>query len=76
MHLSNIDLVFPGGGAGELARRDPPEEREKYPEFRMFGPLPAYGLWSRHVRGLVMRDVRIRSLKPDARPALGHVDTV
>ena len=75
VYLSNIDMVFPGGGTEEMARRNPPEERDRYPEFKMFGPLPAYGLWSRHVRGLVAKDIRIRSLKPDARPAVLRVDT-
>lgn len=74
--LSNLDFVFPGGGTEEMARREPPQVRERYPEFQMFGPLPAYGLWSRHVRGLITENVRIRSLKPDARPATARVDTV
>ena len=68
-------MVFLGGGTEEMATRNSLEERDRYPEFKMFGPLPAYGLWSRHVRGLVANDVRIRSLKPDARPAVSRVDT-
>ena len=35
----------------------------------MFGELPAYGFFIRHVKGLTMRDVELSYLKPDLRPA-------
>ena len=34
----------------------------------MFGDLPAYGFFIRHVKGLQMRDVELSYLKPDMRP--------
>ena len=45
-----------------------PEPIEKYPEATMFGELPAFGFFVRHVDGLVLRNIRIYQTKPDARP--------
>ena len=36
----------------------------------MFGTLPAYGFYVRHVEGLNMRNVRVRWEEPDLRPAM------
>jgi len=41
----------------------------------MFGTIPAYGLYARHVNGLAVRDVHFTLAKPDARPAF-RLDTV
>jgi hypothetical protein len=41
-----------------------------YPHAPMFGPLPAFGLYVRHVDGLTLRNVRVRAAAPDARPAV------
>jgi polygalacturonase len=68
--LSDVRLEFVGGGTAEQARRVPEELPAAYPEFKMFGPLPAYGLYCRHVRGLRLRDVELECAKPDARPPL------
>jgi hypothetical protein len=35
----------------------------------MFGTIPAYGFFVRHVRGLEMRDVEVRFTKEESRPA-------
>jgi hypothetical protein len=35
----------------------------------MFGELPSYGFFVRHVKGLQMRDVEVSYLSPDLRPA-------
>ena len=35
----------------------------------MFGELPAYGFFIRHIKGLQMRDVEVSYLSPDQRPA-------
>ncbi len=68
--LSNIKLRFAGGGTAADALRAIPELPRKYPECTMFGVLPAYGLYCRHVDGLTLRDVDVRCDKPDGRPAL------
>lgn len=68
--LTDVCLVYAGGGGAELATRRPGELAEAYPEPSMFGPTPAYGLWARHVVGLRLDNVRIETLKPDHRPPI------
>jgi polygalacturonase len=65
--LSDIQLAFEGGGTREEASRQVPEEIEKYPESQMFGGLPAYGLYVRHVRGLKASNVHLACAKTDLR---------
>ena len=67
--LSNIRIYSQGGGTKEQAALDPPEKEDTYPEPAMFGELPAYGFFIRHVKGLQMNDVQVSYLKEDARPA-------
>jgi len=67
--LSDINITFQGGEQ-TAGKREVPEYPEKYPEATMFGLLPAYGLWARHVEGLTLRNVRLRTERADARPAL------
>jgi len=68
--LSHVRLTFEGGGRKDLASKQVEEFPDKYPESGMFGQLPAYGLYCRHVKGLSMRDVVLQTSTPDARHAL------
>jgi hypothetical protein len=68
--LSNIRLSFDGGGTMQDAARAVPEKREAYPEYSMFGRLPAYGLYCRHVKGLALRNVQLLLAGNDRRHAL------
>ncbi|MBM3334726.1 hypothetical protein FJY63_08700 [Candidatus Sumerlaeota bacterium] len=68
--LSNINLSFDGGEEKALAARAVAELPEQYPESGMFGKLPAYGLFCRHVKGLTLSNVALRTAKPDLRHAL------
>ncbi len=56
--------------------KDVPEQVDKYPEFSMFGELPAYGLYLRHVDGIILRNVRFTLAAPDFRPAIVMEDVV
>ncbi len=47
-----------------------PECADAYPQCTMFGPLPAWGLYARHVDGLALRDLRCRAQTPDERDML------
>lgn len=49
---------------------DVPEQAGVYPRVDMYGILPAYGLYVRHARDVVLRDVEITMEEADARPAL------
>src|SRR5690606_2834435 len=40
-----------------------------YPEYNMFGTLPSYGFFCRHVRGLRMDNVQVGFSQKDLRPA-------
>lgn len=68
--LSNIRIMAAGGGTKEHVTRTIPELPEVYPESTMFGMLPAYGFYCRHVDGLTFENVVVRTSAPDARPAL------
>ena len=69
LRVSNIRVYSKGGGSKEQAALDPPEKEDTYPEPTMFGELPAYGFFIRHVKGLLLRDVEMNYLKEDLRPA-------
>jgi len=70
VRLNNIRIYYQGGGTKAQADRVPLEEEKAYPEPRMFGDIPAYGFFVRHVKGLEMNDVQVRVMKEDMRPAL------
>jgi len=67
--LSNIRIYSRGGGTKSRRPSIPPEKEDTYPEPTMFGELPAYGFFIRHVKGLRMNDVDVSYLTDDARPA-------
>jgi polygalacturonase len=69
VRLSNVRIYYRGGGTSEQAALEPPERETNYPEPSMFGVIPAYGLFVRHVKGLAMNDVEVRYLNEDQRPA-------
>ena len=63
------DCAAAGGGTREEAeRRDLPELEDQYPEYFMWGVLPAYGLYARHVKGLAIDGVRSRWRGPTSGP--------
>ena len=43
-----------GNDITRLTVQDVPERPADYPEYSMFGPLPAYGFFCRHVKGLTL----------------------
>jgi polygalacturonase len=68
--LDHIRLLLPGGGTEAQAAREIPEQETKYPEYAMFGTLPASGLYCRHVRGLALQNIEIDFKTRDERPGL------
>ena len=69
LELNNIHIYFTGGGTAWQAKKQVPENEKNYPEPSMFGSMPAYGFYVRHVAGLKLRDVEVSYLNDDARPA-------
>jgi polygalacturonase len=74
--LSNIRIVYRGGGTSAEAALQPPENENSYPEPSMFGTTPAYGLYIRHAKNILLRDVDLSTTKPDARPAIVTQDAL
>jgi len=68
--LSNIKLSFEGGGTIEDSLKEVPEKAGSYPESTMFGMLPAYGFYCRHVRGLTFTNVQLQTTTSDQRHAV------
>jgi hypothetical protein len=73
--LSGIHIDTEEAGQAAWTTRPIPEQIPNYPEARMFGRLPAYGLYCRHVRGLSLDHVHVETRRPDERPAL-HCEEV
>jgi len=67
VRLNNIRIYYKGGGTRAQAALQPPERETDYPEPAMFGVLPAYGFFIRHVRGLEMSEISVSYLKDDLR---------
>jgi hypothetical protein len=73
--FSDMHMTFSGGGtAEEAAQTDIPDLRDTYPEYYMFGVLPAYGIYAHHVIGLTLDNVRFELASPDMRPATVYDD--
>ncbi len=69
--LDNINVTFPGGGTlPDAQRTNVPERETAYPENTMFGVLPCYGMYLRHAKGIVIRNLRLELAAPDYRPAI------
>ena len=68
--LRNIRIRFAGGGTTEDATREIPEKPTSYPKGDMFGILPAYGFYCRHVSGLKLHAIDLAFSREDARPAV------
>lgn len=78
--LEDVSIVYPGRASKGMAyiplwrKGDVPEQIEKYPEFTMFGELPSWGFYLRHVRGITLRNVRLSLEAEDFRPAIVEED--
>ncbi len=74
--IENIEINYPGRGNDGLAylplsRLDfVPEKIADYPEFSMFGELPAWGFYLRHVDGIKMKNIKLSIVASDYRPAM------
>ncbi len=76
IQLKNIEIEIPGGGKFLDPNFVVPENISGKPEHDMFGDdLPSYGLFVRHVDGLILENVCINSKKAEERPELYFEDT-
>ncbi len=72
--LSNIQIWVRGGGPKAQAATKPPEREAAYPEPTMFGAMPSYGFFLRHVRGITLENIGLHTLAEDLRPAFALED--
>lgn len=74
--LRNIRITYPGGADRQRAEMplsrlaEIPECRTDYPEFSMFGELPAWALFVRHATNLRLDNVEVRLATADFRSAV------
>jgi polygalacturonase len=73
--LENINITYAGGGKPEIAHVSLdsldkiPEQTAAYPEFQMFGELPAWAFYARHTEGVVFKNIKLVLKEKDYRPA-------
>ena len=74
--LENIEIIYGGRASKEIANipmdaiGSVPENEAGYPEFSLFGELPAWGFYLRHADGVKMKNVTISYREADFRPAM------
>ena len=73
--LENITISYPGRATKGMAyvplnRLDQvPEVIKEYPEFSMFGELPAWAFYVRHAKGISFKNIKVTLDDTDFRPA-------
>ncbi|HEX8148459.1 MAG TPA: glycoside hydrolase family 28 protein [Pyrinomonadaceae bacterium] len=75
VRLSDIRILYRGGGTRAQAALEPPERETNYPEPSMFGEMPVYGFFIRHARGVEFSNVEVGFMTEDLRPAF-HLEDV
>ncbi len=70
IRLMNVDIgtVYPG--KKEWVQQPVPEIPAGYPQSRMFGWLPASGLYCRHIKGLSLQNISFRAPADEWRPTV------
>jgi len=74
--LEDIDLTYGGNSDKNIAfvnlnlLEKVPENEAGYPEFNMFGELPAWGFYVRHAENIKFNNLKMRYQKEDFRPAM------
>lgn len=69
LSINNVQIKYKGGGLQQDSRIVPPENEEDRPSPDMFGKLPAYGFYIRHVKGLFFNNIHLSYLQKDERPS-------
>jgi hypothetical protein len=74
--LENIEITYGGKADKNIAFITPdaitkiPENRDRYPEFSMWGELPSWGFYMRHASGIDVRNLTLKYIQDDFRPAI------
>jgi polygalacturonase len=76
VRLENIEITYKGGASKEVnyfpvdSFNMITEAEKDYPEFSMFGELPVWGFYVRHVNGLSLKNIKLVKEKDDYRTAV------
>lgn len=74
--MENIDITYGGGAQKQIAEvplnnlSSVTENVPGYPEFTMFGELPAWGLYIRHAEGVTLKNIKLNYVQNDFRPVI------
>jgi len=63
VRLNNIKIIYNGGGTKEDAQKVPPDNEKAY--YRLNAPLPSYGFFIKHAKGISLRDVTVGFMEKD-----------
>ncbi|MEI7423792.1 MAG: glycosyl hydrolase family 28 protein [Prolixibacteraceae bacterium] len=80
--LENIEITYGGRADKNIACiplnkiTEIPENETGYPEFSMWGELPAWGFYLRHAEGVKMKNVTLNYREADFRPAFVFDDVL
>ncbi len=73
--IENLEVTHPGRATKGMAYlplsrlNQVPEKIKNYPEFDMFGELPAWAFYIRHAKGIIFKNVTLKLENIDFRPA-------
>ncbi len=73
--MENIEISYGGRANKDIAYiplntiSSIPENEQAYPDFSMFGELPAWGFYMRHAEGIVFKNFKVSYKEDDFRPA-------
>ncbi|WP_207924564.1 glycoside hydrolase family 28 protein [Pedobacter changchengzhani] len=73
--IENVEITYPGRATKGMAYiplsrlQQVPEKAKNYPEFDMFGELPAWAFYVRHAKGLTFKNITLKLQHNDFRPA-------
>jgi polygalacturonase len=77
--LENITINYSGVSLGKPFTDEKitaiPEQADKYPENHMFGKLPAWAFYVRHVDGLLFKNITLKATGQDTRHVMVFDDT-
>ncbi|HEY7086985.1 MAG TPA: glycoside hydrolase family 28 protein [Tepidisphaeraceae bacterium] len=72
--IDNVRIYYKGGGTKQLATSRPAERETTYPEPAMFGHIPAYGFFVRHVKDIELNNIKVGYDETDYRPPFQLID--
>ncbi len=67
--INNIKIAYTGGGSFDSKLESVPELIKEYPDSDMFGAIPSWGFYVRHVKNLKLEEIDLSLDRPEKRHA-------